>query len=81
MPVNESCYIWSAFPVIQRPTYDCLLTDSAPLLTSVEFAVVSYDQHDFPLEDVATDESTAYSRYVLATLHLFELSAEQAGGW
>ena len=68
-------------PVIQRPTCGCFTTSSTPSLTSVEFAIIGYDEHDFPLENIGADEPAAYSRYVLVALHLFELAAEQAGGW
>ena len=41
--------------------------------TSVELCVVVNHEHDFPLEYIVVDESTADARYALVVLHLLEL--------
>ena len=47
--------------------------------TSVEFAVVRYHKHDFPLKDICVNESAGYAWDVLVGLHLFKLPAQEPG--
>lgn len=49
-------------------------------LTAIVFAVVGNHQHDLPFEDVAPDETAAYTGDVLVALHELELAAQEPGG-
>lgn len=45
--------------------------------TAVEFAVVRYHQHHFPLEYVVVDQAARDAGDVLVALHLLQLAAQE----
>lgn len=52
--------------------------DKRGIHTTIVFAVVVDHKHDFPLEDIVVDQTTADAGNVFIGLHLFELPPEQA---
>jgi hypothetical protein len=49
-------------------------------LTTIEPAIIVDHKHDFPFKYIPVRHSTADSRYIFVSLHLFELAGKQATG-
>jgi hypothetical protein len=49
-------------------------------LTTIEPAIIVDHKHDFPLKYIPVRYSTADTRYIFVSLHLFELASKQAAG-
>lgn len=48
--------------------------------TAIVPAVIRDHEHDLPLEDVVVHQPATDARYVLVTLHLLELAAQEPCG-
>lgn len=75
---EETSYVKGLCQYIHaRDSGTWLAHSPAPRLrTSIELCVVVNHEHDFPLEYVVVDETTADAGYALVVLHLLELPSQ-----